>query len=186
MHPLVDNQAASLLQRALFKRQVVDAARSRCRSGARSAGVRPARSGAWERAGERRPAAGKAALERAVHGLHAANANRVLESFEIPTLTAYACAQAGLRRRAADAELDVIARLLAEGLADRAMFAADAQLETVGRAAFGILTSWPTPSMSRLTKGSRRDDALVVESGRKAAVVAADAQRGGSGRWCRS
>jgi SAM-dependent methyltransferase len=93
MHPLVDNSAASaLMQRALFKRQVVDshslevsfASLDKLVSDLRDQGLgssltRPA------------PPLGKAALERARAAfLEAANQQgRVLETFEVLTLTGW-------------------------------------------------------------------------------------------------
>ena len=93
MHPLVDNSAASaLMQRALYRRQVVDGrsvevafpSLDRLVSDLRDQGL----GSCLDRAG---PPLGKAALERAQEAfLETGNAqNRVVESFEILTLTGW-------------------------------------------------------------------------------------------------
>jgi SAM-dependent methyltransferase len=93
MHPLVDNRAATaLLQRALFKRQVVDgrslavtySAMDRLVSDLRDQGLGNALASPG-------PALGKAALARARQAFLAAGGSngRVLENFEILTLTGW-------------------------------------------------------------------------------------------------
>ncbi|MFW2350580.1 class I SAM-dependent methyltransferase [Qipengyuania sp.] len=93
MHPLVDNQAAAaLLQRALFKRQVVDSRTLTVSFGSLDRLVSDLRDQALGGAlASAPPALGKAALERAETAFRktANTKGRVLESFEILTLTGW-------------------------------------------------------------------------------------------------
>ena len=93
MHPLVDNQAASaLLQRALFKRQVVDSHTLTVSFGSLARLVSDLRDqGLGSVLASAAPPLGKAALERAEMAfMKSANPKgRVLESFEILTLTGW-------------------------------------------------------------------------------------------------
>jgi SAM-dependent methyltransferase len=93
MHPLIDNRAASaLLQRALFKRQVVDARTLSVAYGALDRLVSDLRDqGLGNVLASPAPPLGKAALARARTAfLDRADRNRrVLENFEILTLTGW-------------------------------------------------------------------------------------------------
>ena len=93
MHPLIDNQAAAgLLQRALFKRQVVDSHTLTVSFGGLHRLVSDLRDqGLGSVLASAAPPLGKAALERAEHAFmkQANNKGRVLESFEILTLTGW-------------------------------------------------------------------------------------------------
>ena len=93
MHPLVDNQAASaLLQRALFKRQVVDGRSLSVSYGALDRLVSDLRDQALTSSlASTPPALGKTAKARAEAAfLEARNGKgRVLETFEILTLTGW-------------------------------------------------------------------------------------------------
>ena len=93
MHPLVDNQAAAaLLQRALFKRQVVDSRTLTVSFGSLARLVSDLRDQGLNSALDQAPPAlGKAALERAEAAFraHANSKGRILESFEILTLTGW-------------------------------------------------------------------------------------------------
>lgn len=93
MHPLVDNQAASaLLQRALFKRQVVDGRSLSVSYGSLDRLVADLRDqGLTSALANTPPTLGKAAKARAEAAfLEGANdKGRVLESFEILTLTGW-------------------------------------------------------------------------------------------------
>ncbi|MBT8426912.1 MAG: class I SAM-dependent methyltransferase [Erythrobacter sp.] len=93
MHPLVDNSAASsLMQRALFKRQVVDSHTLEVSFGSLDRLVSDLRDqGLGSSLTNPTPPLGKAALERARKAfLTAANGqDRVIETFEILTLTGW-------------------------------------------------------------------------------------------------
>ena len=93
MHPLVDNAAASaLMQRAMFKRQVVDSRSLEVAYRSLDRLVSDLRDqGLTSSLAHRAPSLGKAALERAREAfLQASNENdRVVESFEILTLTGW-------------------------------------------------------------------------------------------------
>lgn len=93
MHPLVDNQAASaLMQRALFKRQVVDSRTLTVSFGSLERLVSDLRDqGLGSALASAPPPLGKAALERAETAFRqsANKQGRVLESFEILTLTGW-------------------------------------------------------------------------------------------------
>ncbi len=93
MHPLVDNQAASaLLQRALFKRQVVDSRSLTVSFGALDRLVSDLRDqGLGSALANVPPPLGKAARQRAENAFKAAanGKGRVLEIFEILTLTGW-------------------------------------------------------------------------------------------------
>jgi hypothetical protein len=93
MHPLVDNQAASaLLQRALFQRQVVDSRSLTVSFGTLERLVSDLRDqGLGGTLASAPPPLGKAALERAEQAFRKAanDKGRVLESFEILTLTGW-------------------------------------------------------------------------------------------------
>lgn len=93
MHPLVDNSAASaLMQRALFKRQVVDSHSLEVSFGSLDRLVSDLRDqGLGSSLANPAPPLGKAALERARSAfLTAANAqDRVIETFEVLTLTGW-------------------------------------------------------------------------------------------------
>ncbi|WP_421991348.1 methyltransferase [Qipengyuania sp.] len=93
MHPLVDNQAASaLMQRALYKRQVVDSRTLTVSFGSLDRLVSDLRDQALGSAlTSAPPPLGKAALERAETAFRqsANKQGRVLESFEILTLTGW-------------------------------------------------------------------------------------------------
>ncbi|NNC51595.1 MAG: methyltransferase domain-containing protein [Erythrobacter sp.] len=93
MHPLVDNSAASsLMQRALFKRQVVDSHTLEVSFGSLDRLVSDLRDqGLGSSLANPAPPLGKAALERARKAfLTAANGqDRVIETFEILTLTGW-------------------------------------------------------------------------------------------------
>ncbi|MBY6128668.1 class I SAM-dependent methyltransferase [Qipengyuania aquimaris] len=93
MHPLVDNAAASaLMQRALFKRQVVDSHALEVSFGSLDKLVSDLRDqGLGSSLASRAPTLGKEALVRAREAfLQAANQQgRVLETFEILTLTGW-------------------------------------------------------------------------------------------------
>ncbi|MBX7493045.1 class I SAM-dependent methyltransferase [Qipengyuania sp. 1NDW9] len=93
MHPLVDNAAASaLMQRALFKRQVVDSHALEVSFGSLDKLVSDLRDqGLGSSLASRAPALGKNSLERAREAfLQAANQQgRVLETFEVLTLTGW-------------------------------------------------------------------------------------------------
>lgn len=93
MHPLVDNSAASaLMQRALFKRQVVDSRSLEVSFGSLDRLVSDLRDqGLGSSLARPAPPLGKAALERAREAfLTAANQqDRIIETFEILTLTGW-------------------------------------------------------------------------------------------------
>lgn len=93
MHPLIDNAAASaLLQRALFRRQVVDGRSLSVSYGSLDRLVSDLRDqGLGSSLASPAPPLGKAALERAREAfLRSANAKgRVVETFEILTLTGW-------------------------------------------------------------------------------------------------
>ena len=93
MHPLIDNAAASaLLQRALFRRQVVDGRSVSVSYGSLDRLVSDLRDqGLGSSLANPAPPLGKAALERARKAfLRSANAKgRVVETFEILTLTGW-------------------------------------------------------------------------------------------------
>ena len=93
MHPLVDNVAASaLMQRALFKRQVVDSRSLEVSYGSMDRLVADLRDqGLGSSLANPAPPLGKAALERAREAfLTGADRNgRILETFEILTLTGW-------------------------------------------------------------------------------------------------
>lgn len=93
MHPLVDNRAASaLLERALFRRQVVDSRTLTVSFGSLDRLVSDLRDqGLGSALASAPPPLGKAALERAETAFRktANRKGRVLESFEILTLTGW-------------------------------------------------------------------------------------------------
>ena len=93
MHPLVDNAAASaLMQRALFKRQVVDSRSLEVAYRSLDRLVSDLRDqGLTSSLASPAPPLGKAALERARASFLTArnDQNRVLETFEILTLTGW-------------------------------------------------------------------------------------------------
>ena len=93
MHPLVDNRAATaLLERALFRRQVVDSRTLTVSFGSLERLVSDLRDqGLGSALASAPPPLGKAALERAEKAFRATanKKGRVLESFEILTLTGW-------------------------------------------------------------------------------------------------
>lgn len=93
MHPLVDNRAASaLLERSLFRRQVVDGRTLTASFGSLERLVSDLRDqGLGSALASVPPPLGKAALERAETSFRqtANKAGRILESFEILTLTGW-------------------------------------------------------------------------------------------------